>query len=78
MKTTVVSALHVRRLGLLIVAASLVAIALATLIPDPGLPFTEHMCLIWGYRGSLPFFRAPLPLRVLHPCGSVTPRLAHQ
>jgi VanZ family protein/nitroreductase len=53
MKMTVAHAPHLRRAGLLITIASLVAIALATLTPEPPGPTLSHFCLVCGSFGTV-------------------------
>ena len=50
---TVAPAPHVRRAGLVITFASLVAIAFATLLPSPGPAVDSHFCLVCGSLGGL-------------------------
>jgi VanZ family protein len=52
-KMTVAPAPHLRRVGWLITTASLVAIAFATLTPEPPGPELSHLCLICGSFGSV-------------------------
>src|SRR5712671_5089788 len=53
MKTTVAPAPHLRRVGLIIILASLAAIAIATLLPDTGPAVGSHFCLICGSVGTV-------------------------
>src|SRR3954463_8783585 len=50
---TVATTLHLRRPGVWIIAASLVAIALLTLTPAPLATRTPHFCLICGSFGTV-------------------------
>lgn len=50
---TVASAPHLRRLGLLVTIAALIAIALATLLPEPGRAPGSHLCLVCGSFGGV-------------------------
>lgn len=51
MKMTVAPAPHLRRVGLVIAVASLVAISFATLSPEPGSAVGSHLCLVCGSLG---------------------------
>ena len=53
MKMTVAPAPHLRRVGLIITVASLVAIAIATLSPETGPAVGSHFCLICGSVGTV-------------------------
>ena len=53
---TVAAAPHLRRLGFVVVAASLVAIGLATLWPEPSVDVESHFCLICGSFGTVDAF----------------------
>jgi VanZ family protein len=53
MKMTVAPAPHLRRVGLIITIASLVAIGIATLSPETGPAFGSHFCLICGSVGTV-------------------------
>jgi len=53
MKTTVAPAPHLRRVGWIITIASLVAIAFATLAPEPPGPVVSHFCLACGSFGTV-------------------------
>ena len=53
MKLTVARAPHLRRAGLVITVATLGAIALATLMPEPGVAVGSHFCLVCGSLGGV-------------------------
>jgi hypothetical protein len=53
MKMSVAPAPHLRRVGLLITIASVMAIAFATLSPEPGVAVGSHLCLVCGSLGGL-------------------------
>lgn len=53
---TVASAPHLRRLGLAVTIAGLVAIALATLLPEAGRQPGSHLCLVCGSVGGVDVF----------------------
>jgi VanZ like family len=53
MKLTVARAPHLRRTGLVITVATLGAIALATLMPVPGVAVGSHFCLVCGSLGGV-------------------------
>ena len=54
MKITVAPTPHVRRVGLVITIASLVAIAFATLLPEPATAaHGSHFCLVCGSLGGV-------------------------
>jgi hypothetical protein len=50
---TVASAPHLRRVRFGVTAAALVAIALATLVPEPGTHHGSHLCLVCGSFGGV-------------------------
>jgi hypothetical protein len=53
MKRTVARTPHLRRAGLVVVIASLAAIALATLLPQSGIAAESHLCLVCGSLGGV-------------------------
>src|SRR4030081_3020272 len=53
MQMTVAPAPHLRRVGLIITIASLIAIATATLMPESSPAVESHFCLICGSVGTV-------------------------
>jgi hypothetical protein len=53
MKMTVARAPHLRSAGLVITTASLIAIAFATLMPEPSTGVQSHFCLVCGSFGTV-------------------------
>ena len=56
MQTTVAPTPHVRWRGLAITIASLLAIGVATLLPEPGQSMRQHSCLVCGSFGGVDAF----------------------